>query len=59
MPNITCPSCSGKGHVFDPCCLLLVGFGWLDAIFGRNNPDAMSREICSQCDGKGYVKIPD
>ena len=54
---VICPSCKGKGHVFDPCSLLVFGFGWLDAIFGRNNPNAMSREECWQCKGKGFLNI--
>lgn len=54
--NQTCPSCKGKGHVFDPTCLAIAIWGWLDAITGRNNPDAISREKCGQCGGKGRLE---
>lgn len=56
---VTCPSCKGKGHVFDSLSLLFPIFGWLSAIFERNNPSGMSRERCVQCDGYGYIEIPN
>ena len=56
---ILCPSCKGKGHVFDPTILWVAGIGWLDAIFGRNNPDSLSREECGQCGGRGFIKLPE
>lgn len=49
-----CPSCKGKGHVFEAASLLLLINIFL-APFERNNPNGMTREECFQCRGNGYV----
>lgn len=54
---IKCPSCKGKGHVYDACTLLLPIFGWIMAPFERNNPDGFTRQMCLQCDGTGFIKV--
>lgn len=51
----TCPSCNGKGHVYDAVSLLCVLF-WVIAPFERNDPNGLSRDPCGQCKGKGYVE---
>ena len=44
---ITCPTCKGKGKVFDHVAgIMTLGFAYL---FGK--------ETCPQCYGKGYIKI--
>lgn len=56
---ITCPSCKGKGHVYDAIIgLLCPVFGWLLSAFERNNPEGFTREKCTQCKGKGFIN-PD
>lgn len=52
--NIICPSCKGKGHVLNAVMLLNV-VALVLSPFERSNPDGMTREECSQCDGRGCV----
>jgi DnaJ-class molecular chaperone len=56
---IECKNCGGKGHVYDACSAMLFVVGWVAAIFERNNPNGLTREKCSVCNGKGYRKIKD
>ena len=53
---IICPSCGGKGHVFDGIALLTI-IGIFTALFERNNPDGLTREQCNQCKGRGFIKV--
>lgn len=49
-----CPSCQGKGRVFFAVTLLSPIF-WLIAPFERNDKNGVTREVCGQCGGDGYV----
>ena len=45
--NKTCPTCKGKGKVFDHVAgIMTLGFAYL-----------LGKETCPQCYGKGYIKI--
>ena len=50
----TCPSCKGKGHVFEAVTLFCVLL-WVVAPFERNNSEGITRRECGQCDGKGWI----
>jgi DnaJ-class molecular chaperone len=50
----TCQSCKGKGHVFDAITLLHPVMAVM-AIFQRNDMDGITRQLCGQCDGDGWV----
>lgn len=52
-----CPSCNGKGHVFDSMFLWVPVVGWLHGWFERNDADGISRDKCGQCNGKGFVSV--
>ena len=54
---IKCPSCKGKGHVYDACTLLCPIFGWFMGPFETDNPRGFTRETCGQCSGKGFIKV--
>lgn len=52
---VQCPSCGGKGHVFFAPSLFNV-VCWFIAPFERNDANGVTRILCGQCDGKGYVE---
>jgi len=57
MENIIkCPSCKGKGHVFDSFTLLNPVF-WPFGFFETNNKNGCTREQCPQCKGSGFIKV--
>lgn len=44
---ITCPTCGGKGGVYDHFAgIMTFGFAYL-----------CGKERCTQCKGKGYIRI--
>ncbi|MDP3710675.1 MAG: hypothetical protein Q8R29_03055 [bacterium] len=53
---VLCPSCKGKGHVYEAMTLLIPFWGWILAPFERNNPNGVTRMRCEQCGGTGYIK---
>lgn len=55
---IICPSCGGKGHVFNALTLLVIPFGMIMGPFERNNPEGFTREECGQCGGTGFIQRP-
>ena len=44
---MTCPTCGGKGKVFDHTAGIMT-FGWAYLL---------GKETCPQCHGKGYIEI--
>tara|TARA_B100000614_G_scaffold262489_2_gene296306 strand:- start:45372 stop:45572 length:201 start_codon:yes stop_codon:yes gene_type:complete len=54
--RVMCPNCKGKGHVIDSMVLFVPIF-WFFIPFELNSPDGISREDCSRCNGKGFVKV--
>lgn len=55
MTKRICPTCKGKGHVYDPASAMVAVVGWILAFMETNDPNGLTREWCRQCSGKGYV----
>jgi len=51
--RIICPSCKGKGHVFDAASIF--GFTIIVALFERNDANGLTRNVCGQCKGSGFI----
>jgi DnaJ-class molecular chaperone len=59
MVEWLCPNCKGKGHVLAGVVGPGGPFVWLFALFERNDPDGLTRDVCRQCDGRGYISSCD
>jgi DnaJ-class molecular chaperone len=58
IPVVWCPCCKGKGHVLDAFPVIFIPvLGWALAALETNNPEGLTREKCSRCNGKGFIKI--
>ena len=63
MPRLVrCPSCDGKGHVMDGDAAIMAVVGIVFSpllLLDRNDPDGITRKVCQQCDGAGFVDPRD
>ncbi len=57
--NIICPNCKGKGHVLSGDSVLLTVFAVVLIPLEKNDPDGLTREECSVCDGTGVKNLDD
>lgn len=56
--KIICKSCKGKGHVVDKAMLIFApGISWIIAYIERDDRDSITRQVCSNCNGKGFIKL--
>lgn len=51
-----CPTCNGKGHIFDPVaaiCMTILGplLSWVE----RNDARGVTREMCPTCQGGRFI----
>jgi DnaJ-class molecular chaperone len=54
--KIVCKSCDGKGHVLDKSAMIFVPVvSWIIALIEKDQEDSLTRDTCSNCNGKGYV----
>ena len=55
---IVCANCKGKGHVLDAVAAVMMPvLGWVLAPFERNDPDGITRQRCTLCKGRGYIRL--
>lgn len=53
--RVQCPSCKGKGHIFDSYSLFFPVY-WIMALFEAKNANGDTRKTCGQCNGTGFIE---
>jgi len=58
MNYVECKNCKGKGHVLNGAAAFgLTVFSIFIVPLERNDPNGVTRDKCSACNGTGYRKL--